>query len=241
MQTTIAVLTDVHGNFPALKAVLDEIDKMSTAEHIYCLGDMIAIGPDTNKVLETLFARDDVSMVTGNHEDEVLKILNGETRTASGGEGKHHKWIADRLDPKYIPMLNGLPREIRTNINGHNLLFHHYHQNKEGQFSPIEKTPREEKLDYLYMDEQVDFVAFGHHHPVHFFETSSAIYLNPGSLGCFDKPYARYSIVKIDSEAINVSMKEVPYNNQNFLESYNKLQIPESEFILNIFHGNQHL
>ena len=45
------VIADVHGNASALKAVLHEFDKMGDIEHIYCLGDMIGIGPDTNEVL----------------------------------------------------------------------------------------------------------------------------------------------------------------------------------------------
>lgn len=63
-----AVITDVHGNSRALEAVLAEIDAAEDVERIYCLGDMIAIGHETNEVLGILFARDDVSMLTGNHE-----------------------------------------------------------------------------------------------------------------------------------------------------------------------------
>lgn len=58
----IAIITDVHGNAPALKAALSEIDNRRDIEHIYCLGDMVAIGPDTNEVLHMLFSRADVSM-----------------------------------------------------------------------------------------------------------------------------------------------------------------------------------
>ncbi len=35
----IAIISDVHGNYPALKAVLCEIDKMG-CEHIISLGDV---------------------------------------------------------------------------------------------------------------------------------------------------------------------------------------------------------
>lgn len=52
----IGVITDIHGNAPALKAVLNKLDKRRDIEHIYCLGDMVGIGPDTNEVLKILFA-----------------------------------------------------------------------------------------------------------------------------------------------------------------------------------------
>lgn len=64
----IAVLTDIHGNFPALKAVLEDIDHQRI-DHIYCLGDLIAIGPYVNEVLEALFSLQDISIVAGNHDE----------------------------------------------------------------------------------------------------------------------------------------------------------------------------
>ncbi|MGA9227014.1 MAG: metallophosphoesterase family protein [Mesobacillus sp.] len=61
-----AVITDIHGNAPALTAVLNEIHRMKKIEQIYCLGYLIGIGPDTNELLEILYSRIDVSMITGN-------------------------------------------------------------------------------------------------------------------------------------------------------------------------------
>ncbi|HLQ71923.1 MAG TPA: metallophosphoesterase, partial [Bacillota bacterium] len=77
MQRNIAVITDIHGNSSALKAVLSDIEKERQIEHIYCLGDLIAIGHETNEVLQELYSRNDVSYVLGNHDKAVIHILNG--------------------------------------------------------------------------------------------------------------------------------------------------------------------
>ncbi|WP_084723795.1 metallophosphoesterase family protein [Virgibacillus chiguensis] len=61
MSKNIAVLTDIHGNSSALNAVLKDIDEQGNIEHIYCLGDLIAIGHETNQVLEGLLSRNDIS------------------------------------------------------------------------------------------------------------------------------------------------------------------------------------
>ncbi|MEI4769072.1 metallophosphoesterase family protein [Psychrobacillus sp. FJAT-51614] len=50
----LAIITDIHGNEMALEAVLQEIDQHGDIEEIWCLGDMIAMGPETNEVLFTL-------------------------------------------------------------------------------------------------------------------------------------------------------------------------------------------
>ncbi len=70
--------SDIHGNGPALKAVLKEIDERRDVDHIYCLGDMLGMGPDSNEVLEMLFSRSDVSMLTGNHDEAILALAEGE-------------------------------------------------------------------------------------------------------------------------------------------------------------------
>lgn len=74
----IGIITDIHGNAPALKAVLQEMDQREEIEGVYCLGDMIGIGPDTNEVLNLLFSRKDIAMITGNHDEAILALLKGE-------------------------------------------------------------------------------------------------------------------------------------------------------------------
>lgn len=73
----VAIITDVHGNASALKAVLRDIDQREEIDRLYCLGDMVGIGPDTNEVLELLFSRNDLSMITGNHDEAVPPSLTG--------------------------------------------------------------------------------------------------------------------------------------------------------------------
>ncbi|RKN86580.1 metallophosphoesterase family protein [Paenibacillus ginsengarvi] len=236
----IAIITDVHGNAPALDAVLAEIDAAGDMERIYCLGDMIGIGPDTNEVLARLTGRSDVSFVTGNHELAVLHIIDGRG-CLNGHETAyaHHQWIAERLDPRYIPFLNGLPVSEQVQVGGVSILMTHYHLRADGQFEPIDARPDGLKLDALYSGTGYDLVCFGHHHPLHLFETASRTYLNPGALGCYVIPKARYAIVRAAGGAVTIECKEADYDNRAFLRSYLDLDVPDATFILQAFHGNQ--
>lgn len=242
----IAVITDIHGNYPALKAALAEIDKENVA-HIYCLGDMIAIGPDSNEVLETLFNRADVSMMTGNHDKGVLALIHGRPYPKSHADARtHHQWIADRLDPNFVEKLDALPRVIEMTLMGHSILFTHYHieQGKpsapfhEDPFSPIVQ-PTLENMEHLFGDCQQDLICFGHHHPTHFFTGEHSTYLNPGSLGCASGPFARYAIVTLTPKKIEISLRKAVYDNRNFLASYKRLNVPDGVFFIKAFHGNQ--
>ncbi|MDN3450365.1 metallophosphoesterase family protein [Planococcus sp. APC 3906] len=241
MSIKIAILADVHGNSAALLAVLDELNKIPDLAHIYCLGDMVGIGYETNEVLDILFSRDDVSFVSGNHEEEIIAVIDGKEIASQGGERVHHEWLANRLDRRYISYIREMPKELVVEYEGKKLLFAHYHLNAERQFIPIDTDPTVEKLDELYKDSTFDLVCFGHHHPLHYFTSDKRTYLNPGSLGCFDRPVARYATVLITSEEITVQLKKATYKNQDFLSGYELLEVPEKDFILKVFHGNQYL
>lgn len=242
MGSKIAVVADIHGNSSALKAVLNDIDKDQQIQHIYCLGDLVGIGHETNEVLDLLSSRKDISFVMGNHDEAILKITKGLEPDSVGDEREHHSWIASRLDKKYIPFLSAMPIKIDKEINGKKFLFIHYHLDVKDEFISIDNQPAIHKLDELYETYNSDVVCFGHHHTVHHFNSKERLYHNPSSLGCNHNPLAPYSTFQVDkSGRMTVSFIEVPYDNKQFLISYHNLNVPAKDFILEVFHGNQHL
>lgn len=47
----------------------------------------------------------------------------------------------------------------------------------------------------------------------------------------------RYGIVNFDAGRFSVELKKVPYDNENFINQYLKLKIPDYKTILKIFYG----
>lgn len=239
MKKTFVILTDIHGNSPALEAVLKDISNKDI-DHIFCIGDVVGIGPESNEVLEILTQREDVSYVVGNHDLAVIAAYNQEEPPRGHQkEREHHQWLSDRINPKYIELMSNWPKQLSFSINDKHLLFTHYHLDYEHWFSPIDKHPTVEKLEQIYTETAYQLVCFGHHHIVHSFVSNQRTFFNPGSLGCYHLPTARYGIVTVTDEEVSVQALEVPYDNKRFLQSYNELEVPEREFILKIFHGGQ--
>ena len=61
------ILSDVHANFEALTAVLDDAAGRGGFDVIWCLGDLVGYGPDPGPCLKLLSSHDMVA-VTGNHD-----------------------------------------------------------------------------------------------------------------------------------------------------------------------------
>lgn len=240
---TVAIIADIHGNSPALRAVLEAIDQRGDVTRIYNSGDLIGIGPDTNEVLEILTSRRDIASISGNHDQAVLALMEGESYPKSHNQTmKHHKWIAETLDTNYVPYLKNLPRTLTTTFGEHEALITHYNYKDESlhisqdPFSPIVE-PTFDTIQQLFSNSGATFITFGHHHPVHYFHTATNWWINPGSLGCHVKAEARYALVHILDEGIIVRLHAVPYERDQWLKLYRKLDVPDSDYILKVFHG----
>jgi diadenosine tetraphosphatase ApaH/serine/threonine PP2A family protein phosphatase len=102
-----AILSDVHGNLEALRAVLDDAD--SRADGVLCLGDTVGYGADPEACVELLSGRAR-GIVAGNHEYGVadrldLSWFNRWARAAA-------EWTRERLDDDHRAWLAALPLSL---------------------------------------------------------------------------------------------------------------------------------
>jgi diadenosine tetraphosphatase ApaH/serine/threonine PP2A family protein phosphatase len=106
----VAVISDVHANYHALEAVLEEIDAEGV-DALWCLGDTVGYGPLPNECCEVVRARAAPCLV-GNHDLVVLGELdvddfNGDAAAAA-------IWTAEQLKPESRSFLEGLSPSARV-------------------------------------------------------------------------------------------------------------------------------
>ncbi|GAB3924860.1 metallophosphoesterase family protein [Larkinella terrae] len=65
----IAVISDIHANLPALKAVLNDLQNRR-ADQLYCLGDLVDFAPWPNEVID-LIRRNRIPTLMGNHDERI--------------------------------------------------------------------------------------------------------------------------------------------------------------------------
>ncbi|WP_319405423.1 metallophosphoesterase family protein [uncultured Desulfosarcina sp.] len=81
----VAILSDIHGNFEALKSVYADIQQ-NDVDNLLCLGDMVGYGPEPEEVVNFMVEKGIVG-VMGNHElatleDARLEEMSGDARAS---------------------------------------------------------------------------------------------------------------------------------------------------------------
>jgi predicted phosphodiesterase len=99
-----AIISDIHGNVHALRAVLARMAQLDVQE-VICLGDIVGYGPSPNECLDLVVKFCSVS-VRGNHDEAVIDLrcasqFNGAARLAI-------HWTHDVLGPLHRDALNRL-------------------------------------------------------------------------------------------------------------------------------------
>src|SRR5512135_85148 len=125
----LAALYDIHGNLPALEAVLNEISRLDVDEIV--VGGDVLPGPMPRECLARLLSLDrPVHFIHGNGELAVLALLAAPSEeavtywgTTSGRPMPEqyrpaYRWTARQVDPEYRSVLASWPRTLRLDIPG---------------------------------------------------------------------------------------------------------------------------
>jgi predicted phosphodiesterase len=181
----VAALYDIHGNLPALEAVLAELAR-EVLDEIVIGGDVVP-GP---MVRETVARLQELTVpvhyIRGNCEVAVLSQISGPepawyTKIPESAKATI-RWQAQQLDPSLERLLGGWPMTYRTMVDGlGGVLFCHATPRHENEvFTNL--TP-EERLRPLFEPLGVDVVVCGHTHMQFDRTVGTTRVVNAGSVG----------------------------------------------------------
>ncbi len=231
----VAILTDVHANLPALEAALSAIEH-ERCDAIYHTGDAIGIGPFPAECLDRLLATPRMHLIMGNHDAWFASGLpRPQPSWMSDGEVAHQTWVHAQLDPGLRAVVARWPYVIHEEWEEVRVTLLHYALDDTGQdFTAIVRDPTPADLDRMFAAHRSELVFYGHHIPASDLH-GRARYVNPGSLGCFDKPVARFAILQCTAGAYTLQHHAVPYDDTSLFEELERRQVPEREFISRVF------
>jgi len=160
----IAALYDIHGNLPALEAVLSEID--CEGVDVIVVGGDIVPGPMSRVVLEVLLSFGDrVSWILGNCECDVVEAFDGGTfsHIKSQEVRAATEWTARQMEQRHRDFMAGLPEKLSFHIEGvGEVLFCHGSPRSDMEILTV-ATP-EERLREALAGVKEDVVVCGHTH-----------------------------------------------------------------------------
>ncbi len=116
---SIAVISDIHGNLPALEAVLRDIDEAGV--EMVVVGGDVAGGPMPRQAIERLMALGDrARFVRGNGDREMLACFDGEPPAPDRPERVHQviAWCAAQMDRGQRDFLAGFVDRLVVDVDG---------------------------------------------------------------------------------------------------------------------------
>jgi predicted phosphodiesterase len=177
----IAAIYDIHGNLPALEAVLQEIAGAGV-DQIVVGGDVVP-GPMPREALALLLDLDvPAQFITGNGDREVLtQMQGGETSVPEQFRGVL-RWSAEQLGAAYEPVLAGWPGTTRIHVSGvGDALFCHATPRDDNEI--FTRLTPEERLLPLFDDVDAAVVVCGHTHMQFDRMIGQTRVVNAGSVG----------------------------------------------------------
>jgi len=240
----VACLFDIHGNLPALEAVLDEV-LQSEADHIVVGGDVLP-GPFPRECLDRLYALDlPVEFIIGNGDREALTAMReGVSKAVPAYFHEAMRWNAAQLTEDDARKIAQWPLTRRLHVGGiGDVLFCHATPRNDNEI--IMRTTADATLLPMFEPLGVHAVVCGHTHMQHQRTVGTTRIINAGSIGAsFQGPGAYWTLMGptvqlrrtyYDVERAAARVRATRYPQKEEFASTSILQPPTEEATLKLF------
>jgi len=222
----IAIVSDIHGNLPALEAVLADLAERRV-EEIVVGGDLVGRGPEGRRVVERIRSLG-LAAIRGNHEEYLLAFRRGEVAPSwlEQEQWAAARWMAAELDGEAERFVAALPFSLAR--DGEVRIVHGSATSTQEGIGPwLDEGQLRAHLGSVR--ERV--LVCGHtHRPLTFEETDGAV-VNVGSVGL---PFngdvrAQYAILeRAATGRWTVEPIAVPYDVEETRRSYERTGFREA-------------
>jgi diadenosine tetraphosphatase ApaH/serine/threonine PP2A family protein phosphatase len=233
----VAVISDVHGNRPALDSVLADVDR-ERPDALWCLGDLVGYGPHPNECCAVVAERADLCLV-GNHDLVALGTSDVDVEEFNPEAAAAALWTREQLTQESRAFLESLaPSAALESVE----LYH--------------ASPRDPVWEYVLTADAAEaafrfssapLVLVGHSHVAlqlavdgrgavvgdaapagTELELEGRRLLNPGSVGQPRDGDPRAAWLLLDLEQRFASFRRVPYSVQTAQEEIRRSGLPDS-------------
>ena len=237
----VAVISDIHGNLPALEAVLEEIRREKPDLIVSC-GD-VASGPMPAETIDVLCGLPDARFVRGNADRGLIEQFDG--KPAPPLPGPFADWCAQQINQRQRDFLASFEETVAVDgVDGAGrvLFCHATPRNDVDLF--IADTPAAE-VRRLFGAVDADLVVCGHTHMQFDRQVDGLRVVNAGSIGMpYGEPGAYWTMLgprvqprrtDYDREAAAARMRRLSWPLASKFAEENVLSVPSVEQAMEAF------
>lgn len=208
----LALISDIHGNIPALESVLQDIHNREI-KHIYCLGDLVGKGPHPAQAVDMI--REHCSIIVqGNWDDFIPNETDQEMIL----------WQQERLGSERLAFLKQLRFAYEFHLSGKRVrLFHASPISVHHRIQPWDDLGKRKAMfnnttQVGQSGQEPDIIGYGDVHNAFIQNHQGKTLFNTGSVGNpLDIPEASYTIMEgslgsMESDVYSIQFVRVPYD-----------------------------
>ncbi len=225
----ITLLADIHGNLPALQAVLRHAEGQLATGTILNLGDSVGYGPNPEEVVRWTRSAHVINIL-GNYDQKVLSKKHrkeGWARVKNRDKRAMFTWTYQALSKKSRKFLKKMPLQHELVIEGHRIVMTH------GSPASINEHLHPDTPDARFKElaamSNAEIILCGHSHQAFLRRVGDVMFINPGTVGRPDDgdPRASYAILDISEDGVSVEFHRVPYDIASSIRSMRQTGLPE--------------
>ena len=241
----IAIISDIHGNFVALKTALSDI-KGRKVSRIVCLGDVAATGPQPAEVIEHL-RRMRCPCVMGNTDETLANDLPSKFAHAGISEEDRERlealdlWTRKKLTKSHRRYLSTFKPMLRVHFGLDQSLVC-FHGSPSSNRDEIRPTMSNEELARRLEGHRANVFAGGHTHAQMLRRFVSSLVINPGSVGLpfriessgkmRNPSMTEYAVVSSSDGALSVELVSVQYSLSELRRAVRNSGMPDPDWWL---------
>ena len=225
----IAIISDIHGNIPALESVLADINSRHI-KRIYCLGDLVGKGPQSSMAIQ-MIQKHCEKVVRGNWDDFFPKPQESDTI----------KWHQNQLTKKQMNDLEELPFSAEFMMSGKLVrMFHASPRSVYERIQPWDSLDRRlsmfentELTENIAGKREPDVVLYGDIHNAYQQTINGKTLCNVGSVGNpLDLTQASYVVLEgeynqSENRVFSIQLIRVPYDIEASIHIATEMGMPE--------------
>jgi putative phosphoesterase len=210
-----AVVTDIHGNLPALETALERIAEIAV-DATYCGGDLVGYGPWPSEVCRLLKERG-IPTIYGNYDyaiardDEDCGCAYTDPHDRALGE-RSIAWTLEHTDPASKNFMRALPFDLRFELAGKRVRLVHGSPRKVNEYLFEDKPAR--TFERIARGAECDVLVFGHTHQPWIHEYGGVLFVNCGSLGKprDGDPRGAFAVLEAVDDAVAARIQRFEYD-----------------------------